>query len=97
MTKGETTAKTSYLEVVDRVIAEAVAPSAEGVDRDGASARRLTLVGPGSGIDQQPRRRRLVSHRAATLGCRTDSNGLRVNRHGMHYSGAAVIEASWGA
>ena len=39
MTKGETPSKTSYVDVVDKVIAQAVAPSAEEIDKTGAYPR----------------------------------------------------------
>jgi alkylation response protein AidB-like acyl-CoA dehydrogenase len=99
MTKGETPSKTSYLDVVDRVIGEAVAPSAEEVDKTGAYPRaaldalgRAGLLGlinspDVGGWGESHRAATLVVERLATA---CASTAMVVC---MHYSGTAVIEA----
>src|SRR5258705_5804323 len=99
MSKGEMLSKTSYLEAVDRVIAEAVVPSAEEVDKTGAYPRgaldalgRAGLLGlinspDVGGWGEAHRAATLVVERLATA---CASTAMVVC---MHYAGTAVIEA----
>ena len=99
MTKGETQSETSYLDIVDRVIAEVVAPSADEVDKTGAFPRagldalgRAGLLGLISSSDlggwgESHRAATLVVERLATA-CASTAMVMC-----MHYSGASVIEA----
>ena len=99
MTKGETPSKTSYLDTVDRVIREAVVPSAEEVDKNGAYPRAsLDALGQAGllGLISSPdvggwgeahRAAALVVEQIATA-CASTAMVMC-----MHYSATAVIEA----